>query len=285
METFDSAPSAGGLPRFCMGACVITDAERYTSVAERIDPASTVELINGYFETLFRPVYEHGGFVSDVKGDGLLAVWADAVPEAELRAQVCHACLEMSGDAMSAQGRARPAHGLSTRIGAYVGPIALARVGALAHYEYRAVGDTVNTASRLEQLNKLLGTRVLVSAALAEGLDEFLFRDLGEFALRGKRNPVRVFELVALRDAASARQLRLCDGFSAALEAQRSGHWIEALARWQDLCTRYPEDGPARYAQRRCQHAPAARLRSSFASRRFMPGLPSLALARHSPQA
>ena len=66
METFDSAPSAGGLPRFCMGACVITDAERYTSVAERIDPASTVELINGYFETLFRPVYEHGGFVSDV---------------------------------------------------------------------------------------------------------------------------------------------------------------------------------------------------------------------------
>jgi len=284
MEAFGIAPSADGPPRFCMGACVITDAERYTSLAERIDPASTVTLINRYFETLFRPVYERGGFVSDVKGDGLLAVWADAAPQAELRAQVCRACLEMSGRTVP-PGSEQPGHGLSTRIGAYFGPIALARVGALAHYEYRAVGDTVNTASRLEQLNKLLGTRVLVSAALAAGLDEFLFRDLGEFALRGKRNPVQVFELFALRDAASPRQRQLCEGFAAALEAQRSGHWVEALARWQALCARYPEDGPARYAQRRCQHAPAARLRSSFASPPFMPGLPSFALNQSSPEA
>ena len=279
MEPFGIESATAQPPRCCMGACVITDAERYTSVAESIDPASAVALINRYFESLFGPVYEHGGFVSDVKGDGMLAVWTDASPGAELRARVCRACLELADNAAQFR-RGFPAHGLTTRIGAYFGPIALAAVGALAHYEYRAVGDTVNTSSRLEQLNKQLGTRVLVSATLAEGLDEFLFRDLGEFELRGKRNRVRVFELLARRDAASAQQIRLCEDYAAALDAQRDGRWREARARLHALCARSPHDRPARRLLQRCEEALAVRARCAALSRRlalagFAPGLAS----------
>lgn len=240
--------------RYCLGACVITDADRYTSVAEGMDPASMVDFINRYLEVLFRPVFDHGGFVSDVKGDGMLAVWTDAASSRELRARVCRACLEMA-EAAARFDRSLPGRGLATRIGAYFGPLALATVGAFTHYEYRAVGDTVNTSSRLEELNKELGTRVLISASLAEGLDEFLFRDLGEFRLRGKRNRVRALELVGWRDAASARERRLCDEFAAALAAQQSGRWHEAQSRLRDLCARYPEDGPSRFHLQRCQQA------------------------------
>ncbi|MDX1376949.1 MAG: adenylate/guanylate cyclase domain-containing protein, partial [Burkholderiales bacterium] len=215
MQSYGIGPAAGAPPVCCVGACVITDAEHFTAVAEAIDPASAVALINRYLETLFRPVYANGGFISDVKGDGVLAVWTGGASDAELRARVCRACLQMA-DTPALARSSRPAHALRTRVGAYFGPIALARVGALAHYEYRAVGDTVNTASRLEALNKTLGTRLLVSAALVEGLDEFLFRDLGEFALRGKRNQVRVCELVATRAQASPRERRLCEDYAAA---------------------------------------------------------------------
>lgn len=251
--------------RCCMGACVTTDAERFTSLAERIEPAATVEFINRYLEVLFRPVFEHGGFISDVKGDGVLAVWPALSPDPELRARVCRACLEMAGSAARFH-RGDLGQGSATRIGAYFGPIALATVGALEHYEYRAVGDTVNTSSRLEELNKRLGTRVLVSAGLVEGLDEFLFRDLGEFELRGKQKRVRVCELVARREEASDRQLRLCEDFAAAMLAQRSGRFEEAHSALVELCARHPEDGPVRFHLQRCRRALAADLPRAVAA-------------------
>lgn len=185
--------------RNCVGACVITDAERYTSIAERIDPASTVEFVNRYLEVLFRPVFDNGGVVADVKGDGMLAVWVSSPALPDLHARVCRACLQIA-EASAKFFEALPGFGLATRIGACHGPIALATVGAFAHHEYRAVGDTVNTASRLEELNKSLGTRILVSGSVAQGLDGFVFRDLGDVALRGKANRVRVLELLGQRD-------------------------------------------------------------------------------------
>jgi adenylate cyclase len=238
--------------RRCLGACVVTDAAHYTSVAEGMDPAATVELINRYLEALFRPVFENGGFVSDVKGDGILAVWAGGLPELELRGRVCRALLQMA-ESVESFNRSAPAHRLATRIGACFGPIALATVGALAHFEYRAVGDTVNTSSRLEQLNKRIGTRVLVSKALAEGLKEFLFRNLGKFKLRGKRTRIRVYELLGSRATASEAQRRLCSEFSEALQALQAGRLHEARARFRELCTLHPHDGPSHLQLRNCE--------------------------------
>lgn len=236
----------------CVGACVITDAERYTSVAERIDAAATVDFINRYLEVLFKPVFENGGLISDVKGDGMLAIWTEPSPTAELRARVCRACAQIAEDSARFFG-AEGGHRLATRIGAFYGPLALATVGTPAHHEYRAVGDTVNTASRLEELNKALGTRVLVSASLAQGLEGFLLRDLGEIELRGKRNNVKVVELVARQECATESERRLCSAFDEAMLAQRRGQYYEALARLRELHARFPDDGPVRFFLRRCQ--------------------------------
>lgn len=238
---------SGNDPRLCTGVCVATDAERYTSVAEGIDPSGAMDFVNRYLEVVFRPVYQHGGFVADVRGDGMLAVWTAASPGRELRARVCLACLDIAGSAAGFAG------GLRTRIGAHFGPIALGAVGTAAHREYRAVGDTVNTSSRLEQLNKELGTRVLVCSALAEGLDEFVFRDLGAVQLRGKRNRVRVLELMAQRDQASRPQLLLAAGFAALVAAENAGRWHEAADRARGLLARFPEDLPTRLHARRCE--------------------------------
>jgi hypothetical protein len=146
-----------GAPRHCLAACLMTDAERYTSLTETMEPSAVVEVINRYFGALFGPVLANGGTVSDVKGDGLLAVWNHESAGAQFKARVCRACVEIVAE-VDRLNKEWPAHRLPTRLGVDFGPVALARVGAHARYEYRAVGDPVNTASRLQELNKLFKT-------------------------------------------------------------------------------------------------------------------------------
>jgi adenylate cyclase len=244
-------PAPARIRRDCLAACAMTDAEGYTGLAEGMDPPRLVEFVNAYFEALFGAVLANGGVVLDVKGDGILAVWTSERPDADLRAQVCAACLQML-DAAELFNESFPTNRLPTRIGVDFGPIALADVGAFARYEYRAIGDTVNTCSRLEQLNKSLGTRLLVSSHLAEGVDRFLFRDLGDFTLRGKRSPLRVLELVTERGRATWVQRLLCQEFAAALAAYEAARIEDALARFRALRARFPQDGPSYFFLRRC---------------------------------
>jgi adenylate cyclase len=249
----------------------MTDAEGYTGVAEGMEPPALVELVNRYFHAMFGAVFGSGGLVLDVKGDGILAIWTNGAPDVALRAQVCRSCLQMV-EASDRFNLYIPERRLPTRIGVDFGPIALAKVGAFGRYEYRAVGDTVNTCARLEQLNKLLGTRVLVSQTFAEDVDQFLFRDLGTFVLRGKRAPQRVFELVAARAAATRRQHVLCDEFTAALAFYELDERTAALDAFRCLRERYPHDGPTRVYLRRCleendaERRPMAQLDDAFAT-------------------
>lgn len=240
--------------RECLAACAMTDAEGYTGVAEGMEPPELVGFVNRYFKALFRAVLGNGGLVLDVKGDGILAIWTNEAPDTALRTQVCRSCLQMI-EASDRFNRFVPARRLPTRIGVDFGPVALANVGAFERYEYRAVGDTVNTCARLEGLNKALGTRVLVSRELAEGVESFLFRDLGWFRLRGKRAELRVLELVAPRCAATSRQRTLCEAFVPALGAYETGDLGLALEHFGELALRYPGDGPSRFFLRRCLEA------------------------------
>jgi adenylate cyclase len=122
------------------------------------------------------------------------------------------------------------------------------------HYEYRAVGDIVNTATRLEGLNKHLGTRILVSADVLEGLPGLLSRELGAFLLMGKSRPVTVHELIAREGATTAEDRERCAMFATALAAYRSGAWDQATRIWQDLARAYGgDDGPSRFYLRWCE--------------------------------
>jgi adenylate cyclase len=127
-------------------------------------------------------------------------------------------------------------------------------VGGAHHYEYRAVGDIVNTASRIQGLNKALGTRVLASEATVEGLDRFTTRPLGSFLLAGKSNAVSLVELIGAQQDVTAGRTILCQAFAAALGAYRAGLWREAEDRFSGILRSFPEDGPSRFYRERCQH-------------------------------
>jgi adenylate cyclase len=197
-----SEQSARAVPerRLLQGACLCTDVESYMSVAESLDAHRLAELMDEYFGVLSRVVKEHGGFVVDAAGDALVAVWAAAGPIAESRLRACRAALGLV--AAVDEFNARRAPRLPTRIGVESGELLLGNFGPEQRVGYRAIGDIVNTASRLEGLNKVLGTRVLVSAATLAGTSELAARDLGAFLLRGKSAPLRVQELLDAAESA-----------------------------------------------------------------------------------
>ena len=103
-----------------------------------------------------------------------------------------------------------------TRIGLNYGEMDMGFVGANGRYEYRAVGDTVNTSTRIEGLNKHLGTRILVSDLVVQDLTEFFYRELGFFQLRGRAQPVAISELIGIKDGVRQRQPQL-NGINALL--------------------------------------------------------------------
>jgi len=240
--------SAGDL---AYGTCLSTDAHQYTALSETMDPRQLAALMNEYYKELFEPVTRHGGIVSDIVGDSMLAIWATAQPDTALRSQACRAALDIASAADRFSQRLGAGR-LSTRIGLDSGPMLLGNIGAIDHYEYRPVGGIVPTATRLEGLNKQLGTRILASGNVLSQLDGFLTRDLGTFLLAGKSRPLVVHELLGRETDGDPRQQSRCARFATALAAFRAECWDEAIRCFQECLEAGGEDGPSLFYVRLC---------------------------------
>jgi adenylate cyclase len=236
--------SLGAGRQLLHGTCLFTDAEQYTAVAERLRPEALAAFMNDYYRALFRVVEQHGGEISDTAGDSMVAVWASAEPDPAARARATQAALAILA-AVDDFNRAQRIGRLPTRVGLESGELLLGNIGAEQRYEYRAIGDIVNTAARIQELNRSLGTRVLVSAATLDGTEGLPARAVGTFLLRGKRLPVAVHEPLAA-GVCALDGVALAE-FAAALAAFRAADWEDAAARFGALVARVPADGPSRY--------------------------------------
>jgi adenylate cyclase len=206
-------------------------------------PDALAALMNEYYRVLFSTVEEYGGEISDTAGDSMVAVWATAKPDPRVRERALRASVAMI-ERIDTFNRQRPGTPLPTRIGLESGELVIGNIGAEQRYEYRAIGDIVNTAARIQGLNGVLGTRVLISAAALPAEDSRT-RDVGTFLLRGKRLPVRVFEPLAI--ARTTLDSSGCAAFASALDAFRSGQWAQAHEQFAALARHRSDDGPTRY--------------------------------------
>jgi len=237
--------------RLVNGICLATDAEQYTSLAESLDPKDLASFMNKYYEAVFDPIKRRGGMVSNVVGDSMLALWLTAKDDPAPLNNACQAALEIS----SAMREFRQSHeemALPTRIGLHSGEIVLGNIGAAQHFEYRPVGDIVNTATRIEGLNKYLGTRILVSQEVCSIENGFLTRDLGVFLLAGKTKPVHVHELVAPLEDSTHRQQACCARFTEGIEAFRRQSWDEASRIFNETLKIHERDGPSLFYLNLC---------------------------------
>ncbi len=228
------------------GTILYTDAAGYTSLSEHLAPGDLMAFLNRYLDVITSPVRRHGGEVIDFAGDSMLAIWGADKPDVALRMKACRAALDIV-EAVRQFGASNAGIELPIRIGLHAGYILRGNVGAIGHFEYGAVGDGINTACRLEGLNKFLHTSIIVSADVLEGMNNFLTRPLGQFVLAGKKNPLSVSELLCPKEEASDTMIGLARSFTQALDAFQKGAWAVARERFAMILEVHKNDGPAQY--------------------------------------
>jgi adenylate cyclase len=171
----------------------------------------------------------------------MLAIWKGSRSEATLRRQACLAALGVA-KAVANFREANKTLTLSTRIGLHAGQIFLGNIGAGDHYKWGPTGDTVNTASRMEGLNKYLGTGILVTEEVIRDLDDFLLRAAGKFTLKGKAQAVGVYELICLANECTEKQKTACEVFAHGVEAFQDRSWLEAENNFYQCIEQLGED-------------------------------------------
>jgi class 3 adenylate cyclase len=172
---------------------MFADLRSFTPLAERIDPGSVIELLNRHFHRMEQVISQFGGFISMFAGDEIVALFDSS--DAALRAGI-----EMER-ALDESNRRSPALGqptLQMGIGINTGSVVLGTVGGPTRIQCSVVGDTVNLASRIEQLTKLYGGRLLISEHTFRAMTEpvYAIRLVDRVAVAGKSTPVDIYEVL-----------------------------------------------------------------------------------------
>jgi len=224
------------------GVCIHSDAGQFTLLSETMKAVPLRTLLNGYYEPLFDAVKKHEGWVSDVIGDAMLAVWPTAAPEPKAKRAACDAGLEIIRAIAPANPQCLP-----TRVGIHCGELVLGNVGARGRFEYRAVGEVVNKTERIERLNKRLGTRILASYDVTSGIEGLLTREIGSFYLPGTSRAVALCEIIDPEISTLGSTEHKHRYFKAALTAFKLQDFDEARQIFETLLKEFGDDGPARF--------------------------------------
>jgi adenylate cyclase len=232
----------GGQRQVC--SFVFTDLVGFTPLLEASDPAQVVGLLNDYLEAMLVIVFKHEGTLDRFVGDAMVVLFSAPVVQADHQQRALDCALEMDTFA-TAYSRRLQASGVAwglTRIGVHSGEVIVGNFGGKALFDYRALGDPINTAARLEGVNKHLGTRVCVSAALLEGCHGVAVRAVGRVLLKGKNHPLHVFAPDATLDLP---QCAAASDYAAAMACLQAGPTHDpalALQQFEVLAMSYPHD-------------------------------------------
>jgi adenylate cyclase len=242
----------GKLNQVVYSTCLATDMAGFSTIAEGLPPGELARFLNDYFETLAAPLKRHGVHVTEFRADAIMCAWTADKPSADPRRKALLAALE-AGRAIEGFRQRHDMPKASLRIGLEAGWVYVGHAGGGGRFVYSIVGDTANTASRIEGLNKHLGTEVLATGSVVEGFQNLLARFLGNYQFVGKTEAVPIYEILAKLELASDRQIELCEAFGAALSAFQKGDWPSAIKLFQDILDNYPHDGPTKFLLARCQ--------------------------------
>jgi adenylate cyclase len=230
-----------------------SDIRGFTSISEQLTAGSMVNLLNHYFDAVTQCVRDANGIVDKYIGDALMAFWGPPFSPGDTHAAAaCLAALaqqaaiaKVRADVANITGLRRNAPDLAVRMGIATGEVVVGTIGSPVSKSYTVIGDTVNLASRLEGINKVYGTRIVIAEeTLRLAQHEIETRELDTIAVAGKVEPVRIHELLAPFGQLPPLEMDLRAEFSAGLEAYRARDWDRAESQFRQCLKLVPEDGP-----------------------------------------
>jgi adenylate cyclase len=228
----------GQLKEVCV---MFTDLAGFTTISEELKPEDTAKILTRHLTDMTRIVHKYGGTVDKFIGDAVMAFWGAPLDDPEQATHACQAAIEMQ-QAQTVMREEYLAEGypeLHMRIGITHGKVIVGNMGAEDRFDYTVIGDIVNLAARLEGVNKIYGTLVLVTEAVAQRVNGLPLRPVDKVAVKGKNKAIELFtpygdpEIIALTRTA--------------LTAYRERRWEDSARGWNSILTQYPGDALAQY--------------------------------------
>jgi class 3 adenylate cyclase len=201
-------------------AVIFTDITGFTTLLESASPETLGQLLNEYVGGITDVIFSHEGTVAKVIGDAIQVLFnaPGDQPDFAARAVACALDLDTWAEGFRQRWNEKGVAFGATRIGVHAGPALVGNFGGSRFFDYTAYGDTINTGARLEEVNKHIGTRICVSAAVADAVAGFRGRPVGDLVLRGRREPLRAYEPLRAEAFSAATNERYSEAF-AKLEA------------------------------------------------------------------
>jgi len=249
-------------PRKTEITVMFSDIRGFTTISEKLDAQDLAIFLNSYLSDMTNIVFDTRGTLDKYIGDAVMAFWGAPVEEPNHPVNACSAAIAMMKRVRELQilweTEGKPK--LDIGIGLNSGPASVGNMGSALQHGYTALGDTVNLSSRLEGLNKEYGTHILVNESTYVAVKDagFLFRELDVIRVKGKLQPVMIYELVGklseLKQDPKFMELQeRLRNFASARELYRKRDWEQAQHAFQDILDRTPDDGPSRMYWKRCQ--------------------------------
>jgi adenylate cyclase len=188
---------------------LMSDLRGFTTLSERLPPGQISEMMNGYFTVMVEVILARRGMVSDFIGDGILAVYGAPVDDPDHAWHAVATALEMQAalERLNRRWQEEKRAPLAMGVAVHTGEVFAGNVGSPRRKKYAVLGDTVTTVSRIEGLNRELSTAILNSGAtLAAVKERVVVQDRGSVMVKGKSQPVELFELLGVRNGQEGRR-------------------------------------------------------------------------------
>jgi len=245
-------PELGGTVRTL--TILFSDIKGFTSISERLEPLELARQLGDYLSVVTRRIQDRHGTVDKYIGDAVMAFWGAPHEVQDHAFQACSAILEAMADLERLHPEKPFLADFHTRIGIHTAAVVVGNFGCEDRLNYTVIGDGVNLASRLEGLNKVFGTQVMLSedtAALVR--DRFVLRRLAQVAVVGRSQPVTVHELMGEASVVSQERQVAARSYETALDLYFARDFAGALARLGELLAAWPDDAPAVWLLKRCE--------------------------------
>jgi adenylate cyclase len=233
-----------------------SDVEGFTSLSENMTPQSLVEVLGEYLRVVTGVVGDCGGVIDKFIGDGILAFFnaPHADPDHSVNACLCALKVQKALEGKRPEWQAEGKAGFHTRIGLHTDDVVVGNIGTPERFSYTVIGDGVNLAARLESLNKVYGTWILVSENTRSITgDRFEWRRIDRTAVKGRVKGEFVYELLGERGNVSQRILQSRDRHEAALSAYLDRRFEKAIREFEEAAQIRPGDNASNVLRKRAE--------------------------------
>jgi len=233
---------------------LFSDIKGFSYLSETLAPDTLSKLLNLYLTPMTVTVFKYQGTLDKYMGDAIMAIFGAPLEQNDHAEKACHTAIDMVG-ALKGLHKRWEIDGIpeiSIGIGINTGPMSVGNMGSTMLFDYTVVGDHVNLGSRLEKLNREYGTNIIISEFTHRHIqDKFTCRELDIVRVRGRKEPVRIFELLG-RDEPFPKWSAFKRVFEQGLMAYRSQRWDDGIGGFGEALKIRPDDGPAKLYLQRC---------------------------------